>query len=98
MNAYAIALYWLSPVLALTFWIGTVWLVRVSLRQRQFGRRLAAIAWAGHAAIWWTVSAGMRWIGSYESPTLLMSAWGTALFAHGAIGMLMMAALLDREG
>lgn len=95
MSVYSQALELLSPMLALIFWLSAWLLVRQGRRAHQ-GRRLGSVLWCGHAAVYWTANAVLRWFFGYSAPSLAVSAWASIVFVHAGFSMLWMAALLVR--
>lgn len=94
MTLYARALLVLAPLLALLFWVAAGLLWWQGRRARDLGRRLGSLMWAVHAAIYWTVNAGLRIGWDYSTPTILISAWGSVLMVHAGVALLLMAWVL----
>lgn len=87
MTAYAAAMLYLSPGLAVAFWIATALLFRQARQQSALYRRASVLTWSVHMAIFWTANAVCRLLTDYSGPSLFFTIWATVLAVHAAAGI-----------
>lgn len=87
MSTYAAAMLYLSPGLAVTFWIATALLYRQARAQAALYRRASVLTWSAHMAVFWTANVACRLFTDYSGPSLLFTIWATVLAVHAAAGI-----------